>query len=704
MSITKTIGGDRLGSGRKMKTSLHNYERSTHNLSYVWRSTMTPGTLVPFMKKVCLRGDTWSINLREMLRTMPSVGPLFGTYKLQLDIFACPFRLYNGVLHNNYVNIGTRMSEVYFPKVTLNAIWRKPTKFTLPDFNTSQISSSSLMAYLGVRGVGSIDSLDDNTNYGIVGRDFNATALLAYWDIFKNYYANKQEKDAYVIKAEEEIGYPTMKVAATIVGANTGNYTEVNGLIYNNWTVNIVNGTNQATTNFGMYPVTNGQIIYFKANTILSNADADLGFYVVKNGTGSWVPAATLHNDITYSVETDTSNGVLVMKIETTKQNWYINGILWIGDEEKSKIVLQKFPLENIDIMRQEIFKDTGLGNEFHIDAINDDVGIYPYRAVHETTSKHHCMSKYPLVGLALKTYQSDILNNWLSSEYIDGLNGIAAVTAIDTTDGNFTMDALNLAEKVYNMLNRIVVAGNTYEDWQEAVWGEKGRMNHESPIYLGGASATVAFEEVISTADTETDEAGKQPLGTLAGKGVITNQHGGHIEYHCDEAGYLIGIVSITPYIDYMQGNDFDMTEFDSINDVHKPALDGIGFQNLILERAAWWATAWDRDNDRWLKHSGGKLPAWIEYMTATNQVYGNFAENVENLGFMVLARRYEFGQTIQGNKVLPIEDWTTYINPTKYNYQFANNAIDAQNFWVQIGVDAIARRKMSAKIIPNL
>ena len=33
-------------------------------------------------------------------------------------------------------------------------------------------------------------------------RKFNATPLLGYWDIFKNYYANKQETNAYVISPD----------------------------------------------------------------------------------------------------------------------------------------------------------------------------------------------------------------------------------------------------------------------------------------------------------------------------------------------------------------------------------------------------------------------------------------------------------------------------------------------------------------------
>ena len=50
-----------------------------------------------------------------------------------------------------------------------------------------------------------------------------------------------------------------------------------------------------------------------------------------------------------------------------------------------------------------------------------------------------------------------------------------------------------------------------------------------------------------------------------------------------------------------------------------------------------------------------------------------------------------------------LTIDDLTTYIHPQKYNNIFAQTSIDAQNFWVQIGVDIEARRKLSAKVMPN-
>ena len=52
----------------------------------------------------------------------------------------------------------------------------------------------------------------------------------------------------------------------------------------------------------------------------------------------------------------------------------------------------------------------------------------------------------------------------------------------------------------------------------------------------------------------------------------------------------------------------------------------------------------------------------------------------------------------------MLTLQNLITYIDPTKFNYMWAVNDLTAQNFWVQIGLDITARRKMSAKIMPNL
>ena len=113
-----------------------------------------------------------------------------------------------------------------------------------------------------------------------------------------------------------------------------------------------------------------------------------------------------------------------------------------------------------------------------------------------------------------------------------------------------------------------------------------------------------------------------------------------------------------------------------------------------------AWWDTEWDKVNNIWVQKSAGKQPAWMNYMTNINKTYGNFAIESSEM-FMTLNRMYEQIEDVDKSS---IKDLTTYIDPSKYNNVFAYTKLDAMNFWCQIKTDIQARRKRSAKIIPNL
>ena len=122
-------------------------------------------------------------------------------------------------------------------------------------------------------------------------------------------------------------------------------------------------------------------------------------------------------------------------------------------------------------------------------------------------------------------------------------------------------------------------------------------------------------------------------------------------------------------------------------MDDIHKPQLDGIGFQDRLYKNVN---ANIDQIND--LEKSIGKQPAWIEYMTNVNKTYGNFAL-IENEGWMCLNRI--FGE---------IDSYTTYVQPHLYNNIFADTDLTAQNFWIQIAFNTKPRRVMSAKVIPNI
>ena len=678
------LGGDRLGSGNKQEISLKNYERSSHDLGYVWRSSMASGTLVPFMSEVGLPGDSFDIDLECDVKTLPTIGPLFGSYKVQLDVFQCPVRLYQGKLHMNMLNIGMDMSEVLLPQYEL-----KGKNYKKEDGDNQQISPSALYSYLNVRGIG----YNKNVGADTVNRMYNAIPLLGYWDVYKNYYANKQEEEGVVIHAlsmtnKFSIKTAKIKVLARQSGGGETEY-DINGnaqdVAITSTVFQIVNldlvleWDNGNNDNFYGEPKVDTIEILMNGNTyIITNLWEDVtienqnnGFYKVMGRN--------------YNGPEDANNDIEVEMEQQTITNTLPPGA---GIPN-----LVRFDLNKIDDMRMDILEAVRDTTAFTI----DDTTYAPYGlGLGNDAGGYYATSNQE--GLGIKTYQSDLFNNWISTEWIDGTNGINEVTAVSTANNEFTIDALNLANKVYNMLNRIAISGGSYDDWLDAVYTHERSKSCENPIYHGSLIKELAFEEVVSNADTEV-EGNVQPLGTLAGRGRLTEKKkGGKIKIKVDEPSYILGIVSITPRIDYSQGNKWDVN-LKTMNDLHKPALDEIGFQDLVTDQMAWFDTEVDSNGDPTYK-SAGKQPAWINYMTNVNQCRGDFAVGDEGqVGsmFMTLNRKYEAGDT-------GIEDLTTYVDPSKYNSIFAQESLSSQNFWVQIRNDIFARRKMSAKVIPNL
>ena len=671
-----SIGKNTLGGGKKMMTRLNNYNRSTHDLSSVIRTTMAPGVLVPTLKLLMLPGDTFPVETRCHTLTHPTIGPLFGSFKQQNDFFFCPMRLYNAMLHNNALNIGLDMKQVKLPVVRVAASDLDLTKKMKGSNGTlkKMVHPSSLVKTLG------LSSLEKN---GSQQWDWNAVPILAYFDIFKNYYANKQEKSFYTIAGAQALittNNPSsgegVYFAAFDVSAS-GDII-VNQVIMNPTTDPIVIQGNKVGF------VIKDTEIYSLSNIILSGT---IEFTPVGEGrtinlTGQSIAELIgsgvleeLNVKKGYKAKNQRAFAFKTMNGETATKSIEISQKFFFFSISGNYL---KYDLTEIDESRESILaagRNQYICNEAYIKDI-----FTPVVDSEDINGRNIPNCAYPMVGLALKTYQSDINTNWVNTEWIDGEAGINAITAIDTSGGSFTLDTLNLAKKVYNMLNRIAVSDGSYNAWIQTVYTSGGLNHIETPIYLGGSSLEIEFQEVINNSGTE-----DQPLGTLAGRGIATNHKGGNIVFKADEPGYLLCITSITPRVDYFQGNEWDMY-LESLDDLHKPQLDGIGFQDRLYKNIN--ANTDSSEFDKTV----GKQPAWIEYMTNINKTYGNFAL-VENEGWMCLNR--VFGD---------INTYTTYIFPHLYNNIFADTEVTSQNFWVQIAFNTKPRRVMSAKVIPNI
>lgn len=680
--MKKTLGGDRIRSESKMEVYLPNFGRSSHNVGKIIRTSQACGTIVPYWCQIGMDGTTFYIDITTKVKTLPTTGPVFGSFKHQIDVFVIPIRLYIAALHNNALGVGLNMSKVLLPQFE---VYTANTSIYEDDVNRGQVNPSSLLSYLGIKGFG-------HSRVNQYLRRFPAIFNLAYWDIFKNYYANKQEEKAYVITGINHI-WKKLSVEDGVKALRT-------------WTEN-------SSATYTITPTADKPryiILEFEEN-VSPDIVGEIQFLTNVPGSTQKLNNLTKLGDSFVFERTDPealgikepSNPRKAVKIFAYKVKQEIKiaydedkaGQFAITMPDNQKIKLTEFPLKNIDEERTRIL--TAPSTSAYI--VSD--GTLPYGAstgpmdlpnYDRTETYTSSLSWFSQAGLAVKTYLSDRFNNWLNTEWIDGTTGgINAITAVDVSDGKLTMDALILQKKIFNMLNRVAITDGTYQAWREATYGIRSTTLPESPIFCGGMQSEIAFDEIVSNSATD-----EEPLGTLAGRGVATMYKSGRgLKIKCTEPSMIMALGSITPRVDYSQGNKW-WTRLQNMDDFHKPTLDAIGFQELIAEEAAAWSTE-TTENYTHTYQSLGKQPSWIEYTTDVNETYGEFAAGMP-LAFMCLNRIYEQGI----NRT--ISNASTYIDPTIYNNIFAESRLSSQNFWVQVAFDVTARRVMSAKQIPNL
>lgn len=680
--MKKTLGGDRIRSESKMEVYLPNFGRSSHNIGKIIRTSQACGTIVPYWCQIGMDGTTFYIDITTKVKTLPTTGPVFGSFKHQIDVFVIPIRLYIAALHNNALGVGLNMSKVLLPQFE---VYTANTSIYEDDVNRGQVNPSSLLSYLGIKGFG-----HSRTNQYL--RRFPAIFNLAYWDIFKNYYANKQEENAYVITGINHI-WKSISVGDGVKVLKT-------------WVENKSQAYKMAPTAEKPLYI----IIEFEENISPEEVNEIQLMTNIPDSTQKLNELTKLGDSFVFERTDPDALGlrepsnprkaakVFAYKVKkniTIAYNMDAAGENLITMPDNQKIKLTQFPLKNIDDERSAILAAPSTS------AYIVSNSKMPYGAAtatldlpdHNRAKTYHSSNAwYSQAGLAVKTYLSDRFNNWLNTEWIDGTTGgINAITAVDVSEGKLTMDALILQKKIFNMLNRVAITDGTYQAWREATYGVRSTTLPESPIFCGGMQSEIAFDEIVSNSATD-----EEPLGTLAGRGVATMYKSGRgLKIKCTEPCMIMALGSITPRVDYSQGNKW-WTRLQNMDDFHKPTLDAIGFQELIAEEAAAWSTE-TTENYKQTYQSLGKQPSWIEYTTDVNETYGEFAAGMP-LAFMCLNRVYEQGI----NRT--ITNASTYIDPTIYNNIFAESRLSSQNFWVQVAFDVTARRVMSAKQIPNL
>lgn len=653
--IIKKIGGDRIGSGGKMAVTAHGYGYSTHDVSKVRRISMSFGTIVPMYTWLMTSGSRMRMRLDALITSNALLYQLYGSAKFQLDVFSARVALYNPKMQLNLNDQGYEIEDIKFPQLRLTT---KPL-LTTENISNIQINPSSLLRCIGI----SSNGQNATTIDAPVTREHNAMQLLMYYQTVKEYYANKQEKIGYIIH--------NIAINKTITDVTISNDNFV--------TTETVEEQSSGGAAAAWQTVTTTVMKFIYVGEKPEFADIKIIMSDTENTLDQ------MFDNLTYEYV----GGYTYIQALDIKDEWlnrYINWWEYIEVSDLGKPNLVQYDLKAIDRMMMNIMSQV----ESETALIIDENTELPYGASFRITDDFYSINTTQ-EGLALGCYQSDVFNNWLDNATINSLTNRSKIKV--NAEGEFTIDMLNLTQKMYNYDMRIGITDGTLDEWREMTYAQLGKSKSIKPVYEGGLSKEIVFDMVVSTAATD-----EEPLGSIASRGQFGNKHkGGYVQIEADEEKLVAVYAKITPRLVYNQGNDWT-TNLKSLNDLHKPAMDKIGYQNLLTDQMAAFETRVAADGVTLTTFTAGKQPAWQWYRTNYDDALGNMADTED---YKVFGRTYE---AVKMGGFYRIKDLTTTIDPTKFNDVFAIASLDAMNFDVQVGIDAKLTLVMSEEVIPNL
>lgn len=552
-------------------------KHSNFNMSRANRFTMAPGLLYPFYWKPVMSQDICRWSWSSIVKTFPTIAPVMGSFKLQIDDFFVPYRLYVPEFQRNssliqYLEASNAKSgfvDVRLPCFTFAA---SSSTFSTPFISkdTSQgagglpVAAGSILNCLGFPvGATPAASGSSGEQYSLKGVRFNAMPFLAFWDIYRNYYVNRQENTYAMMRAQGAAGKRTL-------------------------------------------------------------------------------------------VQSRASLPVLDSFFEQFQQ--------WTNSSDSIR----------------DIYSSSGPNSALFSQFLSGSFG-----------------SDLPLSGLPCRTYLPDYFSNFVNAAGYQSYQQQSRIVVGDDGGTSFiTNDQLVLNEKMTKLLGRAWFSGGRYSEYLRTQFGQEGVPDCDIPQYCGSTSAEIAFDEVVSTA--ETSETNNGPLGSLGGRGRA-RMFGRTRVFKPREYGIMMSVASIVPRADYADHFSRDWLAC-NLTDLYVPALDSIGMQDVTDGELNFSNTPVSISGQSSPFLSGlAKHPAWMEYMTDVNRNFGEFADT---LSYWVLNRPL----WRRDSSPVGLTNFTSYINPDIYNQIFADTSSTAQNFLVQIGYNALYNRPISKQVMPTL
>lgn len=237
------------------------------------------------------------------------------------------------------------------------------------------------------------------------------------------------------------------------------------------------------------------------------------------------------------------------------------------------------------------------------------------------------------------------------------------------------TIRELRRAFAAQRFFERRAVGGTRYIEQNYAFFGVRssdGRLQRSE--YLGGSRNPVVISQVLQTSEG----TASSPLGTPAGNAVSA---GGKYIFNrsFEEYGWIIGLISIMPKPDYIQGIPKMFLRRD-IYDYYWPQFAKIGEQPIENQELYFSPTSNNNDG------TFGYTPRYAEYRFRNNRVCGDFKDTLK---FWTLARDFDAPQALNHSFV--------ECNPSDRIFAVSDSAsADYNHLWCEIGLNVKSLRPL--------
>lgn len=145
-------------------------KKSKFDLSYHYQSSTQFGTLVPFLCKECVPGDTFNVSTQSFVRLAPMISPIFGHVSVKQEYFFVPMRLLWKGFSDAITGGVDGLANAEFPTL-------KGSNLSIGEVLDGY--RGSLLDYMGIP-----EKVNDSVNV-------NVLPFVAYQKIFYDWYVNQ---------------------------------------------------------------------------------------------------------------------------------------------------------------------------------------------------------------------------------------------------------------------------------------------------------------------------------------------------------------------------------------------------------------------------------------------------------------------------------------------------------------------------------